>query len=272
MYRVFAWKVVGLCLLAALVTGGPAAADFSPETVWSSRCGTCHTVGEGDDVGPDLEGVTERREREWLVEFIQSPTSMISSGDEVAMALFEQFGGQKMPDHSYTPEEIDQRLDWIEAGGPEDPGPKVRAASTATAHERHMGRDLFFGARPFEAGGTACATCHTVDRTTVSSSLGGDLSRAFERYRDVELSRLLRGMGTPLMAEMYGRRPLTEEEAYCIKAFLADPRAARPAPSPRDPQEGRGMPWWLAVTALTATALIADARLLRSPRELEDSP
>lgn len=272
MYRVFAWKTVGLWFLVALTVGDPAAADFSPETVWSSRCGTCHTVGEGDDVGPDLEGVTERREREWLVEFIQSPTSMISSGDEVATTLFEQFGRQKMPDHSYSPEEIDELLDWIEAGGPEDPGPTVRVASTATADERRMGRELFFGARSFEAGGTACATCHTVDASAVSSSLGGDLSRAYERYRDVELSRLLRGMGTPLMAEMYGRRPLTEEEAYCIKAFLANPRAARPAPSPRDPQEGRGMPWWLAVTALTATALIGDFRLLWLRRKPEDAP
>lgn len=265
MHRVFALKAVGFAL-AALVAGSPAVADFSPETVWALRCGTCHTVGGGDDVGPDLQGVTERRDREWLVGFIQSSTSMIESGDEIASGLFEQFGRQKMPDHPYAPDEIDELLAWIDAGGPEDRGPKIRLVSTATREEQSMGRELFFGERAFAAGGTACAACHTVEPGSASSSLGGDLSRAYVRYRDVELSYLLRGMGTPLMAETYGRRPLTEEEAFCIKAFLADPRAAGSAPSPRAPKEGRGLPWWLTVTAVTAMVVAGDGALMMHRR------
>lgn len=246
------------CVLCLLVAVCPAAADFSPEEVWASRCGTCHTVGEGDDVGPDLLGIHERRERDWLIDFIRSSAALIESGDETAVALFEEFGRQKMPDHPYSRAQIEQLLDWIRDGGPEDPGPTIRAASTATPDERRLGRELFFGERRFAAGGAACAQCHSVDSSATLTGLGGDLSRAYARFRDVELSYLLTAMETPLMVELYGHRPLTQEEAFCVKAFLADPGRAAAS---REPWPRRGLPWWIAVTGLSLAMVVGDGAL-----------
>lgn len=255
-------------ILATVTVADPALATrsaFSPDQVWASRCGTCHTVGRGDDVGPDLQGITDRREPDWLISFIQSPTALIEAGDEIAVELFERFGRQKMPDHPYTPEQIEELLAWIEAGGPGDPVPPVRPASSASAEERRLGRLLFQGALPFAAGGAPCAHCHTLEETG-GASLGGALTDVYDRYRDVELSHLLGGMASPLMREVYGPRPLTEEEVFCIKAFLADPGAWKDDGGPSAP-ERRG-PWWLAVVSLAIVLVGGDGiRLLRRLRD-----
>ena len=53
-------------------------------------CAACHTIGKGKLIGPDLKGVTERHERDWLYSFIRSSQTMIKNGDEVAVKLFEE--------------------------------------------------------------------------------------------------------------------------------------------------------------------------------------
>lgn len=257
---------VVLVALAILVSGGSTATastttsapgDFSPAEVWTGSCGTCHTVGRGDDVGPDLAGITERRERAWLIQFIQSPVTLLEAGDSTAAELFEEFQPQTMPDQPLTPVQIDRLLTWIETEGPEDPSPPVRAAATATPEELHMGRQLFTGERPFEAGGGACSHCHTLGSGAGAGSLGGDLTDSYRRYQDVELAHLLDGMGTPLMAEIYRDRPLTEEEAFCVRALLA-------RPSPIEPR--RGGAWWLVVLSLALTVIGGDGLLRQRDR------
>src|SRR5262245_12206105 len=76
-------------------------------TVFMSRCSSCHSVGRGDVVGPDLKGVTARHDRAWLHHFIHSSQSVIRSGDRVATSLFQRYGRQVMPDHPLSDAEID---------------------------------------------------------------------------------------------------------------------------------------------------------------------
>ena len=69
--------------LASLRAQGPA---------WASRCSSRSAlaaipIGRGDRVGPDLAGITERRQRQWLVDFIASPERMRASKDPIALAL-----------------------------------------------------------------------------------------------------------------------------------------------------------------------------------------
>ena len=49
------------------------------EALFARMCAACHTVGKGDRVGPDLDGITERRQRYWLVKFIANPQRMRAS-------------------------------------------------------------------------------------------------------------------------------------------------------------------------------------------------
>lgn len=111
--------------LASLAENEPSAkapprtseSGFSPDAAFQSKCSGCHSIGRGTDLGPDLKGVTERRERSWLHSFIRSSQNVIRSGDPEARSLFRQYK-QVMPDHSFTDAEIDSLLAFIQAGGP----------------------------------------------------------------------------------------------------------------------------------------------------------
>ncbi|MCD4664425.1 MAG: caspase family protein [Bacteroidales bacterium] len=81
-------------------------------------CKACHTIGGGKLIGPDLQGVTERREEAWLIKFIQNPQAMIDAGDPIAVQVFEENNKIPMPPNSRLSEEqIKDMLLYIESGG-----------------------------------------------------------------------------------------------------------------------------------------------------------
>ena len=65
--------------------------------VFQSRCSACHTVGRGDTVGPDLAGVTARRERGWLVRYLRHPDQVLAERDPIAVALSAKYKNIPMP-------------------------------------------------------------------------------------------------------------------------------------------------------------------------------
>jgi len=67
------------------------------EYLFASRCSACHSIGQGDKIGPDLAGVTARRERTWLLRYIQVPEQVLASGDPIAKALSEKYQRTRMP-------------------------------------------------------------------------------------------------------------------------------------------------------------------------------
>src|SRR5262252_7405824 len=75
------------------------AVDHLPpgQDLFKKLCAPCHTIGVGDHVGPDLRGVTERRERAWLENFIRHPDTMRAERDPDALALVAKFPGARMP-------------------------------------------------------------------------------------------------------------------------------------------------------------------------------
>jgi protein SCO1/2 len=67
------------------------------QRLFLSKCSACHTIGQGDTLGPDLAGVTARRERAWLAHYIQNPEEMLAKGDPIATALFHKYKELRMP-------------------------------------------------------------------------------------------------------------------------------------------------------------------------------
>ena|GEM_PF-3296111 len=84
----------------------------SGEQTFKSNCLGCHSIGGGDGVGPDLQGVTERMDREWLVQFIMNPKALVDSGDEAANKLVKQYG-MVMPASDLGESEIAAVLDYL---------------------------------------------------------------------------------------------------------------------------------------------------------------
>ncbi len=65
--------------------------------LFATRCAACHTIGNGDKIGPDLLGVTNVRDRAWLARIITDPNKMIEEKDPIATALFQKYKGIQMP-------------------------------------------------------------------------------------------------------------------------------------------------------------------------------
>jgi len=221
---------IGACLAFALAAAPVAWAGFDPAAVFAMKCSGCHSVGEGEVVGPDLAGVTARRDKRWLHAFIRSSQGLVGKGEKTARVLFAKYK-KRMPDHDFSDDEIDALLAFIQAGGPREPAGELRRASTATPAEVMRGRDLFAGRRALRNGGGACAGCHAaggVGRWR-AGTLGGDLSRVYDKYQDAGLTRALVESRFPMMSTAYHERPLTADEVFALKAFL---HAVARAPEP----------------------------------------
>ncbi len=68
----------------------PSASTPAGEKLFRNLCMACHTIGKGKSVGPDLAGVTKRREESWLKRQINDPLGMIAEKDPIVMELLEE--------------------------------------------------------------------------------------------------------------------------------------------------------------------------------------
>lgn len=99
---------------AEAASGVPVAAPSGPidealaergEDLFARKgCVGCHTIGKGRLTGPDLAGVTERREWEWFYHMVTSPDSMARE-DPVAKQLLAEYM-TPMPDLDVQPDEV----------------------------------------------------------------------------------------------------------------------------------------------------------------------
>ncbi len=67
------------------------------KNLFESRCSACHSIGQGDKLGPDLAGVTARRERAWLIRYIRVPDQVLAEGDPTATTLLKKYKDVRMP-------------------------------------------------------------------------------------------------------------------------------------------------------------------------------
>ena len=72
----------GLSTEEAIVTAG--------EKLYKNNCTQCHAINEVV-IGPALKNVHERRSVEWLIPWIRNSQKVIQSGDEYAVALYNEY-------------------------------------------------------------------------------------------------------------------------------------------------------------------------------------
>ena len=160
-------------MFAIAVLSATAAGATDPKKTFNQRCTACHSFGKGVKVGPDLKGVTARRQRPWLLKFIRSSQTVIASGDPTAKDLFRQFGKQRMPDWvDLSPAELTRC--WT-GWRPTDRSRKSQTNKTRPwrpPRDVDRARALFEGRAQLASGGVACSACHTV-----ATTVGGGAAR-----------------------------------------------------------------------------------------------
>ena len=92
------------------------------ERLFRTRCAACHTIG-GEVVGgaaiveatlgPDLLGVTERREPAWLARWIAEPDKMLEEKDPIAMGLFLQYNQVPMPNMRLSETDVTAIVEFL---------------------------------------------------------------------------------------------------------------------------------------------------------------
>ena len=88
--------------------------DTPGEGLFLTACAACHSIGDGIRVGPDSAGVTLRREREWLEEYLLAPERMLARGDAVAVALDGEFPAVRMPNFSLNQNDVQDLLRYLQ--------------------------------------------------------------------------------------------------------------------------------------------------------------
>jgi protein SCO1 len=82
--------------------------------VFQTRCVGCHTIGQGDLVGPDLAGVTARRDAAWLDQYLYAPDQMLENGDPIASALYARYRRLRMPNLSLNEEDVQAVIEYLD--------------------------------------------------------------------------------------------------------------------------------------------------------------
>jgi protein SCO1 len=81
--------------------------------LFTKKCGACHTVGQGDKIGPDLLGVTDARNRDWLMRKIQNPEQLLAEKDPITMALAEKYGRVTMPNLRVADDDANHLIGYL---------------------------------------------------------------------------------------------------------------------------------------------------------------
>ncbi len=103
------WRVLALGALMTAMWPGPikpAEAAEDGRDVFESYCAACHTIGKGRLVGPDLAGVTTRREESWLTRQIKEPEVLLSENGPIAVQLLREADNLPMPQLELSDEEV----------------------------------------------------------------------------------------------------------------------------------------------------------------------
>ena len=121
--------------------------------IFGEKCVSCHTIGQGVRVGPDLRDVHKRRDRAWLIRWVADPKGLSTSDPEAQklVAEWRRFG--LMQPSGLDEKQIVQVLAYLEEESAE-PAPAATAHRTPavlSAQDFDRTKEIFFN---------RCAGCH----------------------------------------------------------------------------------------------------------------
>lgn len=227
---------ISLTVLGATAGPSSAIAQTSGQELFQQKCAACHTTGSERLIGPGLEGVTMRRDRAWLKQFIMQPDVMLAAGDPIAAALLQEYQ-TPMPNLGTTDAEAEALIAFL-GGAEADASGNDEATDVPQATEEQilLGRDLFQGSQRFTNGGPTCNSCHEVTNDAVIGGgiLARELTTVFSRLGGPGVRAVIGSPPYPVMQRAYEDKPLTDEEVVALVGFLQRADAEHELHQPRD--------------------------------------
>jgi mono/diheme cytochrome c family protein len=244
------WFVIVFILLMATLTLVNAQ---DGEKIFYSKCAGCHSIGGGDRAGPDLMGVTEKRDVEWLIRVIVEPDKLTAEEDPVQMELIAKYGLQ-MPNLGVTRDEAIEIIKYLnqfstspsEIGRPKEPQLEEQQEQKIPVapgnYDVKLGRALFTGESRFKNGGAPCISCHSVKKAGIDGgTLAVDLSDLYPKLGEKGLYGIFKSLQFPVMKDIYAGKPLTDKEIYGLIAFFQEASASPKKSAGAYPLSGIGL-------------------------------
>lgn len=220
--------LVFIAAAASVASAQPLAQASDGEALFKEKCAACHTVGGGDLVGPDLQGVTERQDRTWLEQWILAPDQVLAAGDPIATELLAKYNNVPMPNLGLTPGQVSSLLAYLE-GGATSGG----AVAELPAGDAVSGKAYFVGDKRFKNGGTQCMSCHSVAGLGAlgGGNLGPDLTTSGFVRSSAAFASFMTAPSTQTMGAVWANTPLIPQEQADLYAFLSKASVTKREPS-----------------------------------------
>ncbi len=244
-----------LLFASFLVTAAFSARGDDPAAqLYAESCAPCHSIGKGAGVGPDLLPSVKKPQNVLHDAIERMEENVGELTDEQVDSLVELL---KAPD-------VKQRLAALEQPGAATPEPAAAAPPPPPLPRgsEANGRRLFFGEQPLANGGSPCFGCHAVGAR--GGDLAVDLTLVQTRIGPSALLSATAKPPFPMMRAAYAQRPVTQEEALDLAAFLES--AAKGQPPAALPQPESTLPVRLGAFSFVAVTFAAVALLFRSRR------
>lgn len=112
-----AFAAIAIAVPASAAAQGSVAVDPAlakkGKSLYANRgCATCHAFGK-KLAGPDLAGVMERRDHDWLRRWLMNTTEMIES-DSLAKAMVAEYNNTKMPNMKLQTADVDALFHYFQ--------------------------------------------------------------------------------------------------------------------------------------------------------------
>jgi cytochrome oxidase Cu insertion factor (SCO1/SenC/PrrC family)/cytochrome c2 len=107
------------------------------QALFTKICAPCHTIGVGDRVGPDLRGITQRRDHAWLSSYIRNPARLRAQKDPEALALAAQYPAVRMPALGLAEVDATDLINYLEAQTARLKDAEASSPSPGRDHDQH---------------------------------------------------------------------------------------------------------------------------------------